>query len=114
MSEHTPGPWEWFEPYGDFDDDDRLGADCAGLRAGKEEILYPIWHNDRTGGIGVVGSGNAYLISAAPELLEALESLLMACSINGVPERGAREPAYIDLMDARATIAKAHGEQVTG
>ena len=53
------------------------------------------------------GEANSQLIAAAPDLLATLQSLLAACSVNGVPERGARAPAYIDLMEAQAAIVKA-------
>ena len=92
-----------------------------------------IWHHIEGSGISIcdvsgfpsisapsgddVVEANARLIADAPrlkesneELLAALEALLTACSVNGIPERGAREPAYIDLMDAVKAISRARGQ----
>ena len=104
MSEHAPAPWTWKGTERDLRDlDTELGADLDGLYdADGSEVLYPIWHNDSTAGVGVVGSANARLIAAAPELLEVVEELIKC----RVPDE------MFGLIDmARAAIAKAKGEK---
>ena len=88
MSGATPGPW-----------------DCTGC-------MFP---DDDMGGVyyrvqadGIVASGaNARLIAAAPDLLEALESLMPTFAL--FERHGMRyDPEQVDA--ARAAIAKARGE----
>ena len=101
MSEakHTPGPW-MFVP--------------AGGVAWNE---YPIVQRQSAGGFQVVdadkerATADARLIAAAPELLEALQAL-MIINDEGGPFGG---EIYLDRVDrawdnARAAIAKARGE----
>lgn len=64
---HTPGPW--FEQTG-FADDVEITADS---RQGMVAICA--MDLDFTGHIGVEQEANARLIAAAPDLLEALETL---------------------------------------
>ena len=49
---------------------------------------------------------DAHLIAAAPELMEALEDLLSSCNVLGL-----KGELHQELHNARAAIAKAHGEQ---
>ena len=59
---HTPGPWEW----------------CS-TRTGLYGPDYPIIDTDRDWGMFLHPTNlesNAHLISAAPELLEALEAIV--------------------------------------
>ena len=95
MSEHTPGPWEAQPPLNPNDDyADISGPEHIGLAA-------VVWNID--GKPDEVCQANARLISAAPELLEALEIV---------------EPV-IDAMTAsvepgrmiRAAISKARGKE---
>jgi hypothetical protein len=86
MSKHTPGPWI-----------------VARDMRGTGNMLVDGVVNAEGRGIancGTNGEGNARLIAAAPDLLEALESLLN-------DQRDASLPA---LVRARAAIAKARGE----
>ena len=75
MSKHTPGPWTLFQ--------DQSVRHYAGIEAGKLSIVaigYPelIPAMDDSGVHGRTEEeelANAYLIAAAPDLLEALENL---------------------------------------
>lgn len=89
---HTPGPWEV------------TAANWDGCEAG--ETNYTIRMPEQ-----VASKANARLIEAAPELLEALNRLVIAAdSIGGEHVEGAAE---LDAAagEARAAIAKATGEQ---
>jgi hypothetical protein len=74
MSKHTPGPWTLFQ--------DQSVKHYAGIEAGKLSIVsigYPelIPSMDDSGVHGRTEEealANAYLIAAAPDLLEALEA----------------------------------------
>lgn len=69
-TKHTPGPWKVAE-------DDS----CCILARGKHIITA----HDTDGGRSETGRGsrNARLIAAAPEMLEALETILKAFAPNG-------------------------------
>jgi hypothetical protein len=85
---HTPGPW--IKEGGTVCQVDTLQTICK--TSGKDEAAQ---------------SANAHLISAAPELLEALQFLLADwIAINGDRITGSRVPAE----KAIAAIAKARGE----
>jgi hypothetical protein len=77
MSKHTPGPWQI------------VGVNVYGnnLRA-----LLPM------------NAADAHLISAAPDMLEALETI-----VSTERDRHGYHPAWTD--QARAAIAKARGEK---
>lgn len=97
MSEakHTPGPW--------FSMDDRDG-NIRGLRGrhGPESVNVVNW-NGISRASSANGQANARLISAAPELLEALEAITALYDT----DEGCRSiPEY---TAARAAIAKAKG-----
>lgn len=98
MSKHTPGPW------------------FLRLRDSANS-LYDIANKLPDGGMWHVAScnrlrdeveANARLISAAPELLRALQTLVMSLSIHG--EEGLIEHAE-PMQLARAAIAKATKEE---
>ena len=97
MSKHTPGPWQidwyicrekgkelWRVPRS-------IGPACAD-------------HDHWAGNHIAVDAPDARLIAAAPELLEALQELMVAA------DRVSAEPVTW-LGKARAAIAKATGEQ---
>ena len=92
MSAHTPGPWQTTQNPVDITvhSDRRL---VAGVRLGK-------------GPRGAEDEANARLIAAAPALLEALEELYEEAYRGFDPLAGL-------LVDARAAIAAARGEEVT-
>ena len=82
MSKHTPGPW--------------------GI-VGGQYGLPEVWKSDRSEAVCErVFNGNARLIAAAPELLDALEAVVRADIY--MHERADA------LAKARAAIAKATGE----
>ena len=112
MPKHTPGPWRWSNQYLIADRCETwslLGADgCRILWCGGSANLPQ----------GVFDHANARLIAAAPELLNAAESMLFS-----IPSQR-RDVAYRQLTieqkvakyDAavaglRAAIAKAKGEE---
>lgn len=105
---HTPGPWSW-NSYGFRDG-------YYGLYSGDEPVLYPQRENDGDDGDAWFSSDESYygetalreadawLIAAAPDLLEALRSLM---------DEESRErimPVGQAWDKARAAIAKATGE----
>ena len=90
---HTPGPWEFKEEEGSVRDN-RVIVTADGVCLMSDESYYP-WNPDR--------DDDWQLISAAPDLLEALQTILAAIEGNHVTEG--------DLNQARTAIDKAMGEQ---
>ena len=97
MSGHTPGPW-------------REGIE------GNNRVYGPDGRGDDSGLIAVVykGRGNIRLIAAAPDLLEALETMLRRCDWYGsaiYPDEYGDDPVTgEELRDmAKAAIDKAKG-----
>ena len=89
MSNHTPGPWE-------------VMIDDAGFID-----FYRIDANGETVGEALLGEADARLIAAAPDLLAALQALV-------VLDDGNRSELWCwseEFEAARAAIAKATGEQ---
>lgn len=94
MSNYTPGPWiadAWVgtDPY---DDPDGPFVEVGDVRWSPNKVDVPA---------AIEQKANADLIAAAPELLEALESLLAQV------EQYGHKP---ECDTARAAIAKAKGE----
>jgi len=100
MSKHTPGPWTLFQ--------DQSVRHYAGIEAGKLSIvsigypdeLNPIDDSGVHGRTDEEALANAYLIAAAPDLLEALENL--ENDDNSIP--------YHAWDMVQSAIAKAKGE----
>jgi hypothetical protein len=90
MSKHTPGPWTWVEGYNGLYGS---GKDNDVLTFADYEGMYLSYSNKYT-------HGNARLIAAAPDLLEALKNV-----IRGVPD------TWDGVIKARAAIAKAEGTE---
>ena len=95
MSEekHTPGPW-------------LVSGRCSVRGSAKEYIARANWFN---------GEANARLISAAPELLEALIEVTASLAWNAHGEcraihDGPIMPSAMAIEVAKAAIAKAKGE----
>ena len=97
MSKHTPGPWLIEAQNCHF-------GDIATVHNTDEKwvtIYAPHWME--TGMDEKEQSANARLIASAPELLEALKTVVLA----GLPDG----PGYVPIEAmARAAIAKATGE----
>lgn len=108
MSEHTPGPWNWvvhdhslasLGPGRDPGLGDPLvlaTGPCSGCAERAEPKEWK-WGRCQTPSLA-----NARLIAAAPELLEALESMLSEFV-------GPYEGGFDSVVKARAAIAKATG-----
>lgn len=105
QAKHTPGPWE----IGSINKRDKnlwWAAVFTPKSTGK-------FHTPRAGeALGVDREeceGNARLIAAAPDLLEALRAL--AECVEGYRQTGCLGAWDKPLGEARAAIAKAEGEQ---
>lgn len=106
MAKHTPGPWK-----AHFNVPTAMIA--GHIIKTDNDLMRPIaslWEGGGTKG-KPTQIANAHLIAAAPELLEALRSLLAytdmldeGCAVSGNPV--AEDPAQ---SAARAAIAKAEG-----
>lgn len=100
-AKHTPGPWHW--PH---DSNSLCPVNPDPEHSAVSEILYA------DGGYGFLGRSNSdtlaeleadrRLIAAAPDLLAALELLLLSGDVRDAAEKAA-------LTQARAAIAKATG-----
>lgn len=90
---HTPGPLEYF--FG--------GGTVAFIVEPDGTVVAKLSVIENTSGHSALGA-NTRLFAAAPELLEACESLLRFA------ERD-RLPTDVAINDARAAIAKVKGEQ---
>jgi hypothetical protein len=104
----TPGPWRVADAdhEGIADDDYKFiaaGSECYGHGEGGFEIA------------GYMGTANARLIAAAPELFEALEKLLRPYGVADTGMANAPAPLQIEFIaavrEAKDAIAKATGEQ---
>jgi len=106
MEKHTPGPWEMpLHPY--IQQSDGEGANFSD---GDWEIVPPL---GEAGPVAIVNSeANALLIAAAPELLEALRSLLTGLQfVQSAPrDPGGRGLLQAAVDDARKVLAKATGD----
>lgn len=102
-TKHTPGPWRTGTPYATGGNQCRRVPIVGGDNGPDEEVIAVVG-----GGLASPCDANARLISAAPELLEALEDLA------SLAEAAMREVGEYDieaeLADARAAIAKATGD----
>ena len=88
MNKHTPGPWRVVDSWDDYMVESQNG----------EEIIW----QDGPHQTPAIKEADAYLIAAAPDLLEALVAIVGDSSIQRVSD---------DLhKKARAAIAKAKGE----
>lgn len=106
-TKHTPGPWEVREHWGDDD-----AFEVYPTRGGKQPPIGEWAALAEVPEYGQAGEAeaNAYLIAAAPELLEALDGMLQVYgggkSFDGLPKHATE----LELIDqARAAVAKAKG-----
>ena len=98
MSAHTPGPWVTYRG---------KVYHHEGITQWKSTVIRPVV-NGRVMSISIAkcdNEGNARLIAAAPDLLEALKKALRVISIVCDPDEYA-EP----IKAIRAAIAKVAGE----
>lgn len=91
---HTPGPWAFLD---------------TGLVFAGENRLHIA--QVATTGMGYQAAGNAALISAAPELLEALILVRDALDQYALPHKYTKMAEKVFGPQVRAAIAKATGEQ---
>ena len=94
MSKHTPGPWE-IEDHYHFSYRWISGPEHSQFA----QVVWCMEDEDRSPSC----EANAYLIAAAPDLLEALQNLLKVHEGEGGTQNHAGDIA-------RAAIAKAKGE----
>ena len=90
MTQHTPGPW------------DATGLYVRERNGGLIASIIDLWHGQKTPKAEM--DANARLISAAPDLLAALEELLWAASRTSLETDGDYSNAF---TAAHAAIAKA-------
>ena len=77
MSRHSPGPWKWVEI--GIDDEEALVPESYSKEDPTDVILTLGWVSMGDGSPGTEPSPeDARLIAAAPELLEALRSVLQS------------------------------------
>ena len=107
MSKHTPGTWQLQADPMHFDS---LTAVIGGKRMNAKPHAWPAYPLTVQVG-GMCGlqemQANARLIAAAPELLEALQTLLEEGDFTDYPNTR----QWHAVQAARAAIAKATGEQ---
>jgi len=121
MAKHTPGPWAW-ETYDTYEGESLAYADCLTSMSGPVgcdhtdgvpfaprtgELLMFADEEESSGPCIRVSPGDARLIAAAPDLLEALREV-MAEFVGSAMRRTAKGGAVADK--ARAAIAKAEGK----
>ncbi len=91
MSNFTPGPWHWENGYRGLVAEN---GDCILDYSDHEGMWIPTYLDQ--------AEANAYLIAAAPELLENLIGCMEALS--------SHVPDCVEVQCARAVIAKATGQ----
>jgi hypothetical protein len=108
MSKHTPGPWSMSGPMGK----DHLSGREPWFWISAETTLHLQVMACADGYVRGENEANARLISAAPDLLEALRTaiqMLVEWQMDYPESVGDNEAAL--MKAARAAIAKATGEQ---
>lgn len=104
QAKHTPGPWEWSDKYRTADSERNT---WSLLGDGGYGILSCDGDENSPQSLGKSGEANARLIAAAPELLDALRSMLVQFNFNTITGIVHDESAVI--VKAREAIAKATG-----
>jgi len=107
---HTPGPWEVRADPSHYDSFTTVVAGSGEQRKGMlRELIVEIggWAGIET------AEANARLIAAAPDMLEALKSLLAFVNSLGMEFGGVSKEKYLEayepLNKAHAAISKAEG-----
>lgn len=94
----TPGPWV----VGESSHNGLPCVDACDPNDGQLMIeICEVWGEDRAESETEMSRANAHLISAAPELYEALASMLEECEDDEFAPH---------VMEAKAALAKARGE----
>ncbi len=101
MSAHTPGPWQWYWRLGE-----NLKADCGVFSETRPGHAYSVCRAPQYEG-QAQWEANARLIAAAPELLEACQTVLAGIE-RGLPI-DANTVNGLVVARLRAAIAKAEG-----
>jgi len=104
MSRHTPGPWEAIKGIQFFK---VVTADCS-MVADCGSVSAPTYRDEF--------EANSFLMAAAPQLLEALKSLLEAvCGEQRDPEEirkslGVHAPYAVELAEQAISLAERGAE----
>jgi len=101
QAKHTPGPWEWDGRVWQYDEQEEAPW-----------LVQAPWHDIKSkavlsGSIRCNTEANARLIAAAPDLLDALRSMLVQFNFNTITGIVHDESAVI--VKAREAVAKATG-----
>lgn len=107
-SQHTPGPWKAvaFPAYG-------YGITAADSQQARDSFAVVHFADTSRGRTSERAKADARLISAAPELLDALVKLESAFTDADITSREYRHKARLALIAARAAIAKATNQKGT-
>lgn len=105
MTKHTTAPWNWTEGSPSITRTWDSKA-CTVATVGSGTL---VWHEDYASAAREAGA-NARLIAAAPELLEALEELVVKIDYHKNLVQNTRSPLLQEeLLNAKMLIAKAKG-----
>ena len=111
MSNHTPGPWSMVQF--EFLEGEALEVELHRHPDWWEVVSNPDKDYRRMCVSGHIGEANARLISAAPELLEALDIIVCNAVLQPDAAMSGATDCYAvpidDIEAARAAIAKARG-----
>ena len=107
MSEHTPGPWSWYDGW------EHEGRIFSVRLAPKDAFDEGILIGTSTGEIEIRNEADAHLIAAAPDLLEALllpypMGAYLRCRESG--DSSAADELHEYEAKVQAAIAKARGQ----
>jgi hypothetical protein len=102
---HTLGPWKCYElPHTQSDDHSYWHIDAGGGYYSKVGTGFNI--------AGCISEADARLISAAPDLLEAVSFFVTLMEMDNVPKELLK--ANVAYQKAKAAIAKATGKKEEG
>lgn len=104
MSKHTPGPWHWESDAVKGDPMGRVRYQVTALGKTVTRVYYSSYEGGPTN-----AEADARLIAAAPDLLEALQSIAECCDEHYAARDYASRQTEIRGI-ARAAIVKATGE----